>query len=290
MSLRFLEAIAIQIGFWLLANQGLSLLTGFTGLFSFGHAGFLIIGSYTTAMLTTLVGVPFYLALVCAGLMAALISWLLGMVTLKLKGDYFVIMTLGFGESIRLLFNWMNFTGGARGFTLAPGSHQTSLIDVIIINIIGLYIMTRIINSRHGRNLQAIREEEMASNVIGINVFKYKTLAFVLSAFYAGVAGGLYAHYYLFITPQQLDLFRSTILTIMVILGGLGSMTGTVVGTIVLVSLPEVLRDFGQWRWVVFGALVVLIMVFRPKGLMGGHEFSDLWKRKKVSKTEGDVK
>jgi len=270
--LLYIKGILILAGINLLAVLGLSLLTGFTGLFSFGHAGFMAIGAYVSAYLTLRVGVPFLLALAIGGIVAGLISLLIGRLTLKLKGDYFIIATLGFGESIRLILDNVSIFGGARGLPGIPT--HTSLLNVIVINIIAVIVLVNIINSRHGRNMKAIREEELASQIIGINVFKYKMISFMISAVYAGVSGGLLAHYTGFLQPLMFQLIKSTELTIIVIFGGLGSITGSVIGALVLTALPEMLRSVAQWRLVFYGAAVIFIMVTRPTGLMGGHELN----------------
>ncbi|HHT20638.1 MAG TPA: branched-chain amino acid ABC transporter permease [Tissierellia bacterium] len=290
MSWAYITTVLIMTGINLLAVIGLSVLTGFTGLFSFGHAGFMAIGAYTSAILTVWLGVPYYLALLIAGLAAGLISLVIGRLTLKLKGDYFIIATLGFGESIRLLFNWFDPIGGSRGFRIPSEIHYTSLSDVIIINLIALILIANLINSRHGRNFKAIREEEMASQVIGINIFRYKMLSFFISAVLVGIAGGMLAHLTHFLIPRNFDMTKSTFLTIMVILGGLGSLSGSVIGTVVLTFIPEFLRNFNEWRYVIFGFLVVLVMVLRPKGLMGGYEISDLlrWVKRRLVRRRGE--
>lgn len=290
MSWAYITTVLIMTGINLLAVLGLSVLTGFTGLFSFGHAGFMAIGAYTSAILTVWLGVPYYLALLIAGLAAGLISLVIGRLTLKLKGDYFIIATLGFGESIRLLFNWFDPIGGSRGFRIPSEIHYTSLSDVIIINLIALILIANLINSRHGRNFKAIREEEMASQVIGINIFRYKMLSFFISAVLVGIAGGMLAHLTHFLIPRNFDMTKSTFLTIMVILGGLGSLSGSVIGTVVLTFIPEFLRNFNEWRYVIFGFLVVLVMVLRPKGLMGGYEISDLlrWVKRRLVRRRGE--
>lgn len=267
----YIEGILILSGINLLAVLGLSLLTGFTGLFSFGHAGFMAIGAYTTAFCTMTLGMNFYLALIVGGLMAGVMSLIIGKLTLNLKGDYFIIATLGFGEAIRLILDNVQYFGGARGW---PGiTNHTSLMNVIVINIIGIVILVNIINSKHGRNMKAIREEEMASNIIGIDVFMYKLQSLLISAMYAGVSGGLLAHYIGFLQPKMFQMIKSTELTIIVIFGGLGSVTGSVIGAIALTALPEILRNVKEWRLVIYGATVVLIMITRPQGLMGGKEF-----------------
>ena len=267
----YIEGILILSGINLLAVLGLSLLTGFTGLFSFGHAGFMAIGAYATVFMTMRLGVNFYIALLIGGLTAGLLSLVIGKLTLNLKGDYFIIATLGFGEAIRLILDNIQYFGGARGW---PGiENNTTLLNVIVINVIAIVVLVNIINSKHGRNMKAIREEEMASQIIGINVFRYKMISLAISAVYAGIAGGLLAHYIGFLQPKMFQFIKSTELTIIVIFGGLGSVTGSVIGAIVLTALPELLRNVKEWRLVLYGATVILIMITRPQGLMGGKEF-----------------
>jgi len=282
MSWGYLSGILILTGINLMTVLGLSLLTGFTGLFSFGHAGFMAIGAYTAAMITlkfnilpeSMFQLQFYLALIAGGLVAMMFSLIIGKLTLNLKGDYFCIATLGFGEAIRLILDNVDYFGGARGLSSITTQGTTTLTNVVIINIIAVTVLVFIIKSRHGRNMVAIREEELAAQTIGIDVFKYKMISFAISAFYAGIAGGLMAHYFGYIQPIMFKLVKSTELTIIVIFGGLGSVSGSVVGTILLTFLPELLRSFANWRLVLYGAAVIIIMISRPQGLMGGKEFS----------------
>jgi len=282
MSWGYLSGILILTGINLMTVLGLSLLTGFTGLFSFGHAGFMAIGAYTAAMITlkfnilpeSMFQLQFYLALIAGGLVAMIFSLIIGKLTLNLKGDYFCIATLGFGEAIRLILDNVDYFGGARGLSSITTQGTTTLTNVVIINIIAVTVLVFIIKSRHGRNMVAIREEELAAQTIGIDVFKYKMISFAISAFYAGIAGGLMAHYFGYIQPIMFKLVKSTELTIIVIFGGLGSVSGSVVGTILLTFLPELLRSFANWRLVLYGAAVIIIMISRPQGLMGGKEFS----------------
>ncbi|HYF83421.1 MAG TPA: branched-chain amino acid ABC transporter permease [Clostridia bacterium] len=269
----YIKGILALAGIYVLPVLGLSLLTGFTGLFSFGHAGFMAIGGYTSAFMMIKLHMPILPSLLMGGLVAALFSLIIGKFTLNLKGDYFCIATLGFGEAIRLILDNTAYFGGARGWPGVP-SLNNSLFLVVSMDIIGIIILVNIIHSRHGRNMVAIREEELASQVIGINVFKYKMISLLISAFYAGVGGGLLGSYLTFLQPKIFTLTRSTELIIMVIFGGLGSISGSVLGALVLVSLPELLRDFARWRLVVYGVAVVFIMISRPQGLMGGKELS----------------
>ena len=272
MDLYYIQGILMLAGINLMAVLGLSLLTGFTGLFSFGHAGFMAIGGYTSAMMTVNYGWPFIPALLMGALTAALMSALIGKLTLNLKGDYFCIATLGFGEAIRLVLDNVQYFGGARGWPGIP--NYTNFTNVLIINIIAIIILANLIRSRHGRNMIAVREEELASQIVGINVFKYKLISLMISAAYAGIAGGLMAHYMTFLQPKMFSLVKSTELTIIVIFGGLGSISGSVLGALVLTSLPEILRSFSNWRLVIYGLSVIIIMISRPEGLMGGYEFT----------------
>ena len=282
MSWGYISGILILSGINLMTVLGLSLLTGFTGLFSFGHAGFMAIGAYTAATVTMKLNIlpesmfwmHFYIALAAGGLVSMIVSLIIGRLTLNLKGDYFCIATLGFGEAIRLVLDNVQYFGGARGLPNIPTQGTTTLTNVIIINVIAITVLVLIIRSKHGRNMVAIREEELAAQTIGIDIFKYKLTSLAISAFYAGVAGGLMAHYLGYIQPIMFKMVKSTELTIIVIFGGLGSISGSVVGTILLTFLPELLRSFSNWRLVLYGVAVILIMITRPQGLMGGKEFS----------------
>ncbi|MDO5033257.1 MAG: branched-chain amino acid ABC transporter permease [Eubacteriales bacterium] len=273
--MQYILEVLTLAGINLMVVLGLGLLTGFTGLFSFGHAGFMLIGAYTSALLTVDYGVPFVVALPLAGLAAGLLSLLLGSITLKLKGDYFLIATLGFGESMRLIFDNIEPLGGARGFSsIEKTSNFTS---VWIVCVLGIFFLSRLINSRYGRNFKAVREEELASSTVGIDVFKTKLLALFISAVYAGIGGCLYAHYMTFIKPINFQLIKSTELTIMAIIGGLGSISGSVIGALLLTLLPEFLRFIADWRMVIYGAAVVILIIVRPKGIAGGKEFKDFF-------------
>ncbi len=268
----YVVGILTLAGINLMTVLGLSLLTGFTGLFSFGHAGFMAIGGYTAAMMTVKFHWPFIPALLVGGLAAALASAIIGKATLNLKGDYFCIATLGFGEAIRLVLDNVQYFGGARGWPGIP--YYTNIWNVLGVNIVAIIVLGNLIRSRHGRNMIAIREEELASQIVGINVFKYKMTALMISAGYAGIAGGLLGHYMTFLQPKMFSLAKSTELTIIVIFGGLGSISGSVLGALVLTSLPEILRAFSQWRLVFYGLAVIFIMISRPEGLMGGYELT----------------
>ncbi len=272
MDITYLKGILILAGINLMSVLGLSLLTGFTGMFSFGHAGFMAIGGYTAASMTVKFGLPFIPSLLIGGLTAAIVSAFIGRLTLNLKGDYFCIATLGFGEAIRLILDNVQYFGGARGWPGIP--HHTNLTSVVLINAVAIVLLANLVRSKHGRNMIAVREEELASQIAGINVFKYKMISLMISAAYAGIGGGLMAHYMTFLQPKMFSLVKSTELTIIVIFGGLGSISGSVVGALVLTALPELLRVLKDWRLVFYGLSVIVIMVTRPEGLMGGYEFT----------------
>lgn len=272
MGSEYIQGIAILIGINLIAVLGLSILTGFTGLFSFGHGGFMAIGAYIAAIFTDKLHLPFWQAIVAGALAAGLVSLFIGRLTLKLKGDYFCIATMGFGEAIRVILNNVNYCGGARGWANLP--QLTNWVWVIALDVLCIGITWNLINSRQGRNLIAVREEELAAQMAGVNVFRYKMIALVISAVFAGIAGALLANYLQFLRPTMFNMVKSTDLTIMVIFGGLGSISGSIAGTALLVSLPEVFRNFAQWRLVIYGLAVIVIMVGRPKGLMGGMELT----------------
>jgi branched-chain amino acid transport system permease protein len=272
----YIQGIAVLIGINLIAVLGLSILTGFTGLFSFGHGGFMAIGAYVSAIVSSRLNLPpgiaFPAAILAGALAAGIISVFIGKLTLNLKGDYFCIATMGFGEAVRVILNNVNYVGGARGWANLP--KFTSWWVVLVLDVVCVIITWNIINSRQGRNMVAVREEELAAQMAGVNVFRSKMVALIVSAALAGVAGALMANYIQFIRPTMFNMAKSTDLTIMVIFGGLGSISGTIAGTILLVSLPEIFRNFAQWRLVIYGLAVIVIMVGRPQGLMGGVELT----------------
>jgi branched-chain amino acid transport system permease protein len=283
--------IIILICINLLAVLGLSLMTGFTGLFNFGQAGFMAVGAYTAAILTTQYSVPFVPALLAGMVTSLLTSFIIGYPTLRLKGDYFAIATLGFSEAVRLLMeNLEKITGGSRGIPRIQTA--TNLPVALAAALIALWLVANYVRSRHGRNCIAIREDELAAESIGVDSFRYKQIAFAINAMLAGLSGGLLAHYIGFIQPSMFSMVKSTELIVMVIFGGMHSITGAVFAAVVLTSLPELLRAAQAWRLVAYGALVVLIMVARPEGLMGSWELTPanvkaLWSRLRPAQKEG---
>ncbi len=259
---------------YVISNVGLSVFTGFTGLFSLGHAAFFAVGAYTAAILTYFYNVNFYLALLAGGLMSGLVALVIGYPTLraKLRSDYFAIATLGFGEAIRVLLENLSITQGARGL---PGiANYATLPVVAAITVITVWIAVNFTHSRQGREAIAVREDFVAAEMMGINIFAVRLRSLIFSAVCGGIAGGLFAHYISFIQPSMFTSYLSTQMTASVVAGGMGSITGTVLATIIFIAIPEILRVASIWRLVAYGLLLVLIMTFRPQGLFGYRELS----------------
>ncbi|MEG2020709.1 MAG: branched-chain amino acid ABC transporter permease [Oscillospiraceae bacterium] len=286
--------VATLVGIYMIAVLGVSILCGFTGLFSMGHAGFMAIGAYTSALLTKNYGVPIFVGIIAGMVVAAVIGAILSYPTLKLRDDYFIIVTLGMGEAIKLVIqNATSITGGARGLSDIPKGANFGVVWIIVI--ITIIILRLFINSKHGRNCIAVREEELAAQSVGINLFKYKMEAMIISCALCGCSGALLGHYMHYLQPNMFTMVKSDELVIIVILGGRGSLTGTILAALFLLPLPELLR-FGsaeQWRMVLYGLLVVFVILFRPSGLMGTREltFKDIkkavqWIKNKLSKNK----
>lgn len=269
---QYIEGVIITVCINIIAVLGISVMTGFTRLFSFGNAGFMAIGAYTSAILTRNYAVPFVVAISAGAALAGFIAYLLGRLTLRLDGDYFLITTLGFGESIRVLFNFITpITGGAQG--MSGIAKHSSLVFAVGSAIVAFVVCWNLIYSKYGRNMTSIREQEIAAQAVGIDPMRTKTMAFVVSAILAGWAGGLYAHSLTFISPVMFNLGKSAELTITAVIGGLGSLTGSVMGTLIITLLPEAFRNLAEYRMLLYGLAVVAIIVFKPDGLFGYREF-----------------
>jgi len=269
----FQEGVLVVCCVNMIAVLGMSVLTGFTRLFSFGNAGFMSIGAYAAAICSVEFHLPFPVSILIGALAAGLVSYILGSLTIRLRGDYFLISCLGFGECVRVLFNYTrNLTGGANGYSNIP--YCTNGAVALGCAVLAFIIAWNFIHSRYGQALSAIRENEVAAAANGINVVRYKKMSFVFSAIFAGWAGGLYAHYLRFITPSLFNLGKSSELVITTVLGGLGSLTGSVLGTIIVQILPEIFRSMSEYRMLFYGIAVVLVILLRPNGLYGYREFS----------------
>lgn len=296
----------------------LNLITGFTGQFSIGHAGFMAVGAYSSVFmtvyysqpaeqfLTSIVGTTLAQALVFLGviifgaLIAAIAGLVVGIPSLRLRGDYLAIVTLGFAEIIRIIILNIDGVGGATGFrgAVAPWTGRPIIpmyADFIWIGgfaIITIVVVYNIVHSDIGRALISIREDELASEAMGINTTRYKVLAFVISSAFAGVAGALFGHFRQFLHTNDFQFIRSIEIIIMIVLGGMGSITGSVLGAIVITILPELLRklpgDLYGYRLVIYSALLIAIMLTRPQGVMGAKEFGIPWLKRPQRRPEGD--
>ena len=258
---------------------GLNIVVGFAGLLDLGYVAFYAVGAYFYALLSIKAGLSFWAVLPLSAIMAAIFGILLGFPTLRLRGDYLAIVTLGFGEMIRItLNNWDSLTGGPNGILGIRGPDMLGLSFsqpyhyyylIIIIGIFTVFVVNRLNNSRIGRAWIAIREDEIAAEAMGINIVKMKLLAFALGAFFAGMAGAFFAGKMKFVSPESFTFFESVIILCMVVLGGMGSILGVILGAVVLIILPESLRGFQNYRMIIFGGAMAAMMLFRPQGIIG---------------------
>lgn len=273
--------IMMFAGINVIMTVSLNLVNGFTGQFCIGHAGFMSLGAYGAAVITTMLfggagiakaaQVPvFLLGLLVGGIVAALIGLLIGLPTLKLKGDYLAIVTLAFGEIVRACLRLVQPIGAARGMIGIP--NYANLAWIFLFVALTLYLVRNLIYSRFGRAFIAIRDNEIAADSMGINTTRYKIISFCIAAFIAGVAGGLYAHVVSFIQPDSFSFSKSSDYLVYLYAGGSGSLTGSIVGAVLLTALPELLRFMANWRLVLYAVLLVLVMLYRSNGLCGGRE------------------
>lgn len=252
----------------------LNLITGFTGQFSLGHAGFMSIGAYVCAIVTlrmTSVG-GFVLGTFAGAITAAIIGFMVGLPTLRLKGDYLAIATLGAAEIIKIIFLNLEITNGAAGLMGIPKFVNWSWLFVFTAGTI--LIISNFVKSSHGRACISIREDEIAAEAMGINSTKYKVTAFTIGAFFAGIAGALYASNFYFLKPGTFGFQKSIDVLVIVVFGGLGSISGSILSAILLALISTYLQSFPELRMVLYAAMLVAIMIFRPQGLMGSKEIS----------------
>lgn len=299
--------VLIGVGISIILAASLNLINGYTGQFSLGHAGFMAIGGYTAAMITLhastrvipmlgggfLAGQSLFVgSLIAGGLASALAGLLVGAPSLRLRGDYLAIVTLGFGEIIRVILQNTEAVGASRGLTSIP--LYTNFFWTFSIAAMTIYFVTAMIHSSYGRGFLAVRDDEIAAEAIGINTTRYKVTAFVIGAFFAGVAGGLYAHFKQYLNPDGFGFMASIEIVVMVILGGMGNMAGVVAAAILLTLLPEFLRLISGWnlpipfvghpvslkwiadtRMILYSLMLILLMLLRPEGLF-------TWKTRKA--------
>lgn len=281
--------IIMYAGINMILASSLNLVNGFTGQFSIGHAGFMSTGAYTASFLSLwlnehasyllqgpLAHLTFFVLLIAAGLVACVIGYLVGLPSLRLKGDYLAIVTLGMGEIVRVVLLNMNAVGGARGLPAIPA--LSNFFWVYGTLLVTLFVIWRLIQSARGRAFLCVASDEVAAQAVGINTTRTKVRAFVLSSFFAGVAGALFAHYLRFINPQSFDFNRSFEIVIMVVLGGMGSLTGSVAAAFLLTALKEALRPLQEithldFRMVIYSLMLIVLMLTKPHGLFGTREW-----------------
>jgi branched-chain amino acid transport system permease protein len=272
----YIVQILMYVGINMILTLSLNLVNGYMGEFSVGHAGFMGIGAYASSILTVAV-LPrawdpwlFPVVLVAGGLAAAVAGLVVAFPSFRTRGDYLAIVTLAFNMIVKSVLENLDIVGGPRGYLGMP--RLTSLFWVAAWVLITLYLCRNLVYSNFGRGLMAIREDEVAANLTSVNTRRLKIYAFLISAFFAGVAGGLFAHLLQFINPRSFSILKSTDMLVMVYLGGVGSLMGSLLGATIFTVLLEVLRPLGLWRWVLGPLMLVVLMIFRPRGIMGLRE------------------
>jgi branched-chain amino acid transport system permease protein len=288
----FIQLMIILVMINMILAMSLNLINGYTGQFSLGHAGFMAVGAYCSAFLSTKLPIfegplqilNFAFFALCGGLLAALAGYFVGLPSLRLKGDYLAIVTLGFGEIIRVVLLNTQAVGGARGMYGIPGPVEQKFLlsfsHAAFWLIVTFFVIWRLMNSTHGRSFLSVREDEIAAEAMGINTTKAKVRAFVLSSFFAGVAGAIFAHFTNYLNPSSFSFNRSIDAVIMVVLGGMGSMSGSILAAIFITLMPELLRPLQEitgvdLRMVIYALCLILLMILRPKGLFGNKEITD---------------
>lgn len=289
--MEYILHILVICGIYSILTLSLNLIIGYTGLVNLGHAAFYAVGAYISALLTLQAGFSPWIGLIAGALGAGVVGIVIALPSLRLKSDYLALATLGAGIIIyQIAKNWTSLTRGPMGLPGIPGfsifgiainSTWAYLIIVVIFVLITLLIIHQLVTGAYGRVLKSIREDEIASAVLGKNVIKYKFQVFITGAFFAGLAGSLYAHYITFIDPSSFTIMESVTIILMVIFGGMASIKGSLAGAVVLVVIPEILRFVGMpssvaapLRQMIYGLLLVILMMKRPQGLFGKFRFT----------------
>jgi branched-chain amino acid transport system permease protein len=271
----YINTIIILGGINIIVALGLAILTGYTGLFSIGHAGFMAVGGYAASVLYLQLHVPFIIAVPAGGLIAGASSLIIGYPAFRgqLRGDYFAIATLGFAEAIRLILNTTYpVFGGAYGLTGIP---QITTLPIVIVSVVlALWFAHSFVTSQYGKNCIAVSQDATAAQMMGVNLLRTKLTALFVSAFYAGVGGALFAFYMAYLSPSMFTTGKSSDLLATVVFGGMQSLMGPGIAAFVLIAVPEVLRFLTNWRLIIYGLLFVVIMVFRPEGILGYREMN----------------
>jgi branched-chain amino acid transport system permease protein len=274
----YIVRIIMQCGINAILAVGLNLINGTTGQFSLGHAGFMAVGAYGTAMVVIHTGIHPMVGVFLGGLAAAFAGLLVGLPTLRLTGDYLAVVTLGFNGIILVFIQNTPFLGGAAGLTGLPVVTNFGWTFTWVL--LGALFIRNLLNSSHGRVFAAVRDNEIALRSLGVDTTRAKVIAFVVGAFWAGVAGGLLSLYRASIFPSQFQFERSIDILAMVVLGGTGSLSGPLIAAAALTALPELLRPIADYRMIIYSLLLIVTMIVRPQGLLGGKELIDLFRRR----------
>jgi branched-chain amino acid transport system permease protein len=300
----YLQLILIYVGINIILTVSLNLINGYMGEFSIGHAGFMAIGAYVASLLTIYVipaglqNVLFPLAILAGGSGAALVGFLVAIPSFKTRGDYLAIVTLAFCMIVKSVLENIDAVGGPRG--LLGMEKLTTLPWVFFWTAMSVWMIRNLVYSNFGRGVLSIREDEIASDLMSVNTRQVKIIAFVVSSFFAGIAGGLFAHTLQFINPRMFDILKSTDILIMVYLGGIASISGSILGAVIYTILLEILRPLGIWRMVLMPLMLVLLMIYRPRGIMGMKESrlftplrdlvtEKLWRQKKKEASDASA-
>jgi branched-chain amino acid transport system permease protein len=288
--MEYLLHILLIAGIYVILTLSLNLIVGYTGLPALGHAAFSCIGAYTSSLLALNMGLSPWIGLMTGACIAALSAIIIGYPAVRLKGDYLALATFGLGVIVySIAKNWVSLTRGPMGLPGIPGFSVfglplseiwSYLLLVSVFVILTIFVVNRIVNSPFGRILRSIREDEIASEALGKDTTRHNLLVFIIGAFFAGIAGSLYAHYITFIDPSSFTVMESITILLMVIFGGMGSISGSVAGAVILVIFPELLRFLGMpsaiaapMRQMIYGLLLVVLMLKRPQGIMGAYRF-----------------
>lgn len=297
--LQFLMAERIVSSFWrlnisliclnVMLASSLNLINGVTGQFSLGHAGFMAVGAYVSAVCTVFLHLPFIVSLIGGAAAAGLLGFLVGVPTLRLQGDYLAIATLGMGEIIRICILNIQQVGGASG--MSGISRDTTFPWLFICMVVTLFVLKNIIHSKQGRACLAVRENAIAAEAMGINTTEFKVFAFTIASMFAGLAGALFSHYFGIAHPSSFTFMRSFDIMTMVVLGGLGSLSGSVIGAFILTLIAAVMQSYPEYRMIVYALLLIILMLYRPNGILGNKELAELMlsKWKKGGRGDGPV-
>jgi len=294
--------IVILTGINIILAVSLNLINGITGQFSIGHAGFYAVGAYTSASLVTYGessirgmveflprmgqdAVLLLLGILVAAISAGIAGLAVGIPSLRLRGDYLAIVTLGFGEIIRVVILNVDAVGGARGFSSIPPMSDFFLFWVFLFVVITVSVIQNIVDSSYGRAFISIKDDEIAAEAMGVDTTRFKVLSFVISSMFAGIGGSLFGHYTAYLNPNSFTFITSFYLIIMIVVGGLGSIKGSILGAILITVVLELFRSLSEFRLVGFSILLVLVMLYRPQGLMGFWELLRLKRRTAAAKS-----